>query len=49
MLNSRTHFEQIPLEAIKTLVPEEIREDKNAERLEQTKEEDSKTSLRAEE
>jgi len=39
-LRSDTHFEQIPLETIKALVPEEPREEEKAEQVEASKEED---------
>lgn len=48
MLRSNTHFEQIPIEAVKALVPQAIHEDESTERLEQTKEKNSKNSLETE-
>ena len=43
-----THFEQVPLEAIKTLVQEPIPNDKNAEQFEQAGEKGSETSSKEE-
>lgn len=48
MLRSNTHFEQIPIETVKALVPQEIHEDESTERIETTKEKNSENSLETE-
>lgn len=47
MKKLNTHFEQVSIETIKGLAQDEIHEDENAERPEQTKERDVNTSLKA--
>jgi hypothetical protein len=45
MPKTDTHFEQVPLEVVKSLVQQEVYGDQNAERPPKTKETDSQASL----
>jgi hypothetical protein len=47
MLKPHTHFQQVPLAVVKSLVQKEIREDQDAQQLPPTQEKDSKTALKA--
>ena len=49
MLRPDTHFEQIPLEAVKSLVQKTLQEDVSTPQIPPIEEKDSQTSLKAEE